>query len=119
MSGTTNIPDARLFDLVWYMRSELLEDGLITEEEYGWLLHGCQLAQGNSSPSPRRLESYDEIRRHTDRQARVLKEIAAQALPTEMDDHTAEHADYEGAYTTLVLSARLAINPTSTATETK
>lgn len=55
------MPDARLFDLCRYMRSELLEKGLITMEEWGWLLYDCLLAQGDGSPSPRRLESYDDL----------------------------------------------------------
>lgn len=96
----------RLFDLVRYQRSELLEAELITEEEYGWLCHGCDMAKGGGSPSPRRLEDYDEIRRKMMDMRNGLKEIAAQKLRDEMDDHTGEHADWEGGYEACVKVAR-------------
>lgn len=51
----------RLFDLVRYARATLHEDGLITDGEYAWL-SGAELAQGPGSPSPRRLEDYDDLR---------------------------------------------------------
>lgn len=52
----------RLFDLVRYCRGQLHEDGLITELEYAWLTADADLAKGAGSPSPRRLEEYDELR---------------------------------------------------------
>ncbi len=54
--------NVRLFDLVRYMRSELHEADLIDLHEYAWLCGQCELAQGDGSPSPRRLESYDRVR---------------------------------------------------------
>ena len=54
--------NVRLFDLVRFMRSELHKQGLITEEEYVWL---CSSKMATSpqggSPSPRRLEDYDQL----------------------------------------------------------
>ena len=50
----------RLFDLVRYQRSELHAEGLITDEEYFWLCAEADMAKGGGSPSPRRLEDYDE-----------------------------------------------------------
>ena len=52
----------RLFDLVRFMRSELHRADLITDEEYSWLLYEAPMAKGSGSPSPRRLDDYDEIR---------------------------------------------------------
>ncbi len=54
----------RLFDLVRYHRSELHQTGLITDDEYDWLMRGCPMsrAPGGGSPSPRRLEDYDRLR---------------------------------------------------------
>jgi hypothetical protein len=55
--------NARLFDLVRYMRAELYEADLITDEEYSWLCYEAKLAKnGKGSPSPRRLEDYDTIK---------------------------------------------------------
>jgi hypothetical protein len=54
----------RLFDLVRIMRSELHQADLIDDDEYAWL---CQYTfpddPKEGSPSPRRLEDYDELRR--------------------------------------------------------
>ncbi len=54
----------RLFDLVRFMRSELHQANLITDEEYAWLCMEAPLAQSpvGGSPSPRRLEDYDQLR---------------------------------------------------------
>jgi hypothetical protein len=46
----------RLFDLVRYKRSELHTDGLISDDEYAWLVQ----ADGHSKESVKRLETYDE-----------------------------------------------------------
>jgi hypothetical protein len=54
--------DLRLFDLVRCMRFDLHEGGLITFEEYAWLSGEAPMAKGQGSPSPRRLESYDDVR---------------------------------------------------------
>jgi hypothetical protein len=53
----------RLLDLVRYMRAELHEAGLITYEEFTWLLTAPDEGKiGQGSISARRLEDYDEIR---------------------------------------------------------
>lgn len=72
----------RLFDLVRYMRSELHEAGLITDREYGWLCSEAPMAKGQGSPSPRRLEDYDEIRAKMKRMESALKSIAAHDGPS-------------------------------------
>ncbi len=53
----------RLFDLVRQQRAELHEAELITDEEYAWLSGGAPLAtcKKGGSPSPRRLEDYDDL----------------------------------------------------------
>ncbi len=53
----------RLFDLVRFMRSELLEKELITEAEYSWLAHSSPMATTpkGGSPSRERLEEYDDL----------------------------------------------------------
>lgn len=53
-----------LFDLVRFMRSELHQAELITDEEYSWLCHGSDMATSpkGGSPSRQRLEDYDELR---------------------------------------------------------
>lgn len=51
---------ARMWDLVRHQRADLLDAGLITREEYGAL---ALEEPGPGSPSPRRLESYDELRK--------------------------------------------------------
>ena len=59
----TKLTKTRLWDLVRYQRSELLNADLITREEYAALLTDeTKDAPGQGSPSPRRLESYDEVR---------------------------------------------------------
>jgi hypothetical protein len=102
--------DARLFDLVRYQRGELFEADLITEEEYSWLLSESPLAKGSGSPSPRRLESYDQVRAKITPLETALKEIAKQSISDEMDDHSSEHADWQGGYEALVRIAREALN---------
>lgn len=102
--------DARLFDLVRYQRSELFDAELITDEEYSWLLSEASLAKGSGSPSPRRLESYDQVRAKIKPMEAALKEIAKQKLSDEMDDHTSEHADWQGAYEAIVKIAREALS---------
>jgi hypothetical protein len=79
----------RLFDLVRYMRSELLEAGLITEREYSYVLGEDPLAQGVGSPSPRRLEDYDDIRNHLD----SLEEASAMAVMNPNKVHLADLRD--------------------------
>jgi hypothetical protein len=70
--------NVRLFDLVRFMRSELHEADLITDREYGWLCAEAPMAKGQGSPSPRRLEDYDEIRSKMRRMEDALRKIAAQ-----------------------------------------
>jgi hypothetical protein len=71
----------RLFDLVRYMRSELHEAELITDEEYAWLAAEAPMAKGSGSPSPRRLEDYDDVRANLakadSRIARLEEEIGS------------------------------------------
>ena len=57
----------RAWDLLRQMRSELLDDSLISREEYAWLAaeapyvtSGDASQPGQGSPAPRRLERYDE-----------------------------------------------------------
>lgn len=64
----------RLFDLVRYCRAQLHEDGLITDTEYAWLAADADLAKGDGSPSPRRLEEYDEISKRLRDRERQLDE---------------------------------------------
>ncbi len=54
----------RLFDLVRYMRAELHEADLISDEEYFWLCSESPMANSpkGGSPSRERLEEYDEMR---------------------------------------------------------
>ncbi len=104
--------NVRLFDLVRYMRSELHQAKLITDEEFTWLSALAELATSpeGGSPSPRRLEDYDGLR---DRLASVLDtlgSIARQKLSSEMESYdAAESADYEGAYDHCVKVARDAL----------
>lgn len=68
--------DARQFDLVRYMRSQLHEAELISDEEYAWLCSEAPLATApeGGSPSPRRLESYDDMRKRIAELEAQLKE---------------------------------------------
>lgn len=122
----------RLFDLVRFMRSELHEADLISDEEYSWLLSEAPMAKGSGSPSPRRLEDYDQVKASYMESLELcerskntavnkwvarlkvaedaLKEIATQKLVDEMDDHSAEHADYKGGYEAIVKIARAALD---------
>lgn len=54
---------ARMWDLVRAQRHQLLDANLITREEFAALLSD---EPGPNSPSPRRLESYDELRAQLD-----------------------------------------------------
>lgn len=53
----------RLFDLVRYLRSDFHREGLITDEEYGWLcaISPMAISPKGGSPSRQRLEDYDEL----------------------------------------------------------
>lgn len=64
----------RLFDLVRYMRADLHAANLITEDEYAWLCtYEFKEDKGKpGSPSPRRLEDYDDLRK----QLTALQEAA-------------------------------------------
>jgi hypothetical protein len=73
--------NVRLFDLVRFMRSKLYEAELITDREYIWLCAEAPMAKGQGSPSPRRLEDYDEIRAKMKRMESALKSIAAHDGP--------------------------------------
>lgn len=67
---------ARLFDLVRFMGSELHQADLITDEEYAWLCREAPMAKGPGSPSPRRLEDYDDLRAKMSTQHEALKSAA-------------------------------------------
>jgi hypothetical protein len=56
--------NVRLFDLVRYMRSDLHEAELITDQEYGWLCAEAPMAKGQGSPSPRRQVNYTIPKTH-------------------------------------------------------
>lgn len=74
--------NVRLFDLVRYSRASLHENELITDEEYYWLCGGAEMANSpkGGSPSPRRLEDYDEIRKQLEAmRATVIATEAYQA----------------------------------------
>lgn len=66
--------NVRLFDLVRFMRSELHEKDLITDEEYHWLCAEAPLASSpaGGSPSPRRLEDYDDLQDTLNRSKEAL-----------------------------------------------
>jgi len=68
------ITNARLFDLVRFMRAELHQAELITDDEYVWLCADAPLAtsKNGGSPSPRRLEDYDELRKRLDRTTNTM-----------------------------------------------
>lgn len=77
------IHETRLFDLVRYKRAELLSDGLITREEYAWLVSAPTEGKPNQgSISARRLETYDEMRKRLDeleaKQASLVREVRRQ-----------------------------------------
>ena len=70
MSDATSNPYApaintseRLFDLVRYARRHLHDSNLISDSEYAWLCAGSPMAvsEAGGSPSPRRLEEYDQL----------------------------------------------------------
>lgn len=64
----------RLFDLVRYARTYLFDGDLITAEEYAQLCsYRFPFDPDRDSPSPRRLEDYDELRR----QLKALQEKIA------------------------------------------
>lgn len=59
--ATLQAENLRLFDLVRHQRHELHKAELITNEEYASLMTDPR-ADGPGSPSPRRIESYDQMR---------------------------------------------------------
>lgn len=73
--------NVRLFDLVRFMRSELHQADLITDEEYFWLCAEAPMAKGSGSPSPRRLEDYDELRKRYGGMEQKLRDIIAHDGP--------------------------------------
>ena len=63
MGQTIPITESRLFDLVRYMRGELMDARLISMGEWTWLATGATPdIPGAGSPSRQRLESYDDLR---------------------------------------------------------
>ena len=64
----------RMWDLVRQMRAELLDQRLITLEEYALLASAeTQDKPGQGSPAPRRLENYDELRARFERQGQLAE----------------------------------------------
>ncbi len=53
--------NVRMFDLVRYMRAELHDADLITDQEYAWLGSPMATSHEGGSPSPRRLEDYSGL----------------------------------------------------------
>ncbi len=51
----------------------------------------------------------DTSKRRNSPQQKALEEIAKQRLADEMDDHSSEHADWEGGYEAIVKIARAAL----------
>lgn len=111
----------RLRDLVRYARAELHQSDLITDQEYADLCIGTNADRKFSgSPSPRRLEDYDDMRKElaclrsqltlaegaAHRHEKALKEIAAQKSISEMTAHDYEEADFELGYDMCIQSAR-------------
>lgn len=69
----------RLFDLVRFMRSELHEQNLITDEEHAWLCHSeMATSKQGGSPSPRRLEDYDRLQRENNQLRAGIIDVATQ-----------------------------------------
>lgn len=60
MGSSVPIATPRLYDIVRYMRNELLDEGLITIDEWTWLV----AADDVQPASARRLETYDDMRMH-------------------------------------------------------
>jgi hypothetical protein len=88
----------RLFDLVRNCRAQLHEENLITSEEYAWLCqHTFEDDPVSGSPSPRRLEDYDDLRE----KIRVLEqwkreEIAIESWWMKIDEFVRTHPDSLG-----------------------
>lgn len=76
--------NVRLFDLVRYMRAELHEENLISDEEYAWLCAEASMANSpkGGSPSPRRLEDYDGIKQELEATKRKLKAVEGRDAET-------------------------------------
>lgn len=75
--------NVRLFDLVRFMRSELHQAELVSDEEYSWLCAESELATqpGGGSPSRARLEDYDELEaKHRDMCARLQATVQKYGL---------------------------------------
>jgi hypothetical protein len=71
--------NTRLFDLGRQMRVELHRADLITDDEYAWLSGGSPMAtsKDGGSPSPRRLEDYDELLTKNREQAAEIVRLRA------------------------------------------
>ena len=95
MNPTDINTNVRLFDLVRVMRSELYEAELITDEEYSWLLSEAPMAKGQGSPSPRRLEDYDDLRAKMKAMEKELRH-----LPDLLDAHFERGGTIAGLATT-------------------
>lgn len=73
----------RLFDLVRFMRTELHEQGLINDDEYSWLCTSSMATiKEGGSPSPRRLEEYDDCKAERDQLRTEVEQLRKQ---NEMD----------------------------------
>lgn len=87
----------RLLDLVRYMRSELHQAGLITDDELVWLLTAADEGKmGQGSISARRLEDYDKLRARLDKFESAPVEAWRDGLSDELQKIVAAiDTDYE------------------------
>lgn len=105
----------RLWDLVRYVRAELHEDDLITDQEYANLCMGTKSDQKlPGSPSPRRLEDYDDLqkelaalRQQLAESHSTFKTFSEQKLTTEMSAEDYEQGDIDFAHDKFIEESRL------------
>lgn len=96
----------RMWDLVRQQRSELLEADLITREEYAQLAADETIDKpGQGSPSPRRLESYDELRAAL----HAMREALHGFIEDSLDEHGDEHHEDDCPRCELIIKARAAL----------
>lgn len=84
----------RMWDLVRVQRHALLDANLITRDEYAELLAAETSSQpGTGSPSPRRLESYDEVRAKLEQAETTAAQLREAIRPlVEFAEHCRVHS---------------------------